>query len=144
MEQTLKTKFFNYILVLLGFSASTSCENVIPVKCEYGTPTMDFEISGKVVNQESEPIQGIKVSCQIFTGPGTTTAITAEDGSFHISGKAISPMLEFEDIDGPENGGEFASKTEEIKVTQIKKGDGHWYMGEYEAKDVVVRMEEKK
>ena len=144
MEQTLKTKFFNYILVLLGFSASTSCENVIPIECEYGTPTMDFEISGKVVNQSSEPIQGIKVSCQTFTLPGVSTAITAEDGSFHISGKAISPMLEFEDIDGPENGGEFASKTEEIKVNQIKKGDGHWYKGEYEAKDVVVRMEEKK
>lgn len=143
MKQTLKTKFFNYILVLLGFATTTSCEVISPA-CEYGTPTMDFEVSGKVVNQDSTPIAGIKVSCRIFAAPGIATALTSEDGSFFISGTGMSPLLEFEDIDGPENGGEFAAKTEEIKVDRVKKGDGHWYLGKYEAKDVVVEMEEKK
>lgn len=104
---------------------------------------MDFEVSGKVVNNDSAPIAGIKVSCSIRKEPGIATAFTAADGSFLISGTAISPSLNFEDIDGPENGGEFADKTEEIAVSQIEKGDGSWYMGKYEAKGVVIKMEKK-
>jgi len=137
------SRFLNYLLVLLGYATATSCES-ITVLCEYGTPTMDFEVSGKVVNQKSEPIAGIKVSCHVFTEPGTVTAVTSKDGSFSISGTSGSPTLKFEDIDGTENGGEFSDKTEKIKVEQVKEGDGHWYRGKYEAKGVVIEMEEKK
>jgi len=145
MIQTIKTKLFNYLLVLLGFAATTSCEDTnMNMECMYGTPTMDFEVSGKVVNKDSAPIAGIKVSCDIFTDPGRATAFTAADGSFQISGTAISPTLNFKDVDGPENGGEFADKTQEISVNQIEKGDGNWYMGKYIAKGVVIEMEEKK
>ena len=143
MKQTLKTKFFNYILVLLGFATTTSCEYIPQVLAEYGTPTMDFEVSGKVVNQDSAPIAGIKVSCRVFYDPGVATVLTSEDGSFNISGTAMRPLLEFEDIDGPENGGEYVSRKEEIKVDQVGKGDGHWYMGKYESKGVVIKMEKK-
>jgi len=143
MKQTLITKILNYVLVLLGFATTTSCDG-LSVVCEYGTPTMDFEVSGKVVNQKSVPIAGIKVSCHVFTDPGIVTALTAEDGSFFISGTSISPTLTFEDIDGPENGGEYSDKTEEIKVEQVEKGDGKWYSGKYEAKGVVIELEEKK
>lgn len=143
MRQTFKTKIFNRILVLLGFASTTSCEYINVTKCEYGTPTMDFEISGKVVNQDSAPITGIKVSCPHNWVPGASNVFTAEDGSFVISGSGIVPVLEFKDVDGPENGGEFADKIQEIKVTKIKEGDGSWYMGKYEAKGVVIEMEEK-
>jgi len=143
MEQTFKTKFFNYILVLFGFATTTSCEYISQTVCEYGVPTMDFEVSGKVVNKGSAPIEGIKVSCYTNKDPGIATTLTAADGSFLISGTAISPILTFEDIDGPGNGGEFAEKTQEISVNQIEKGDGNWYMGKYEAKGVVIEMEEK-
>lgn len=145
MKQTFITKVFNCILAILGFAATTSCENInTEVVCMYGTPTMDFEVSGKVVNKDSAPIAGIKVSCQFFTDPGIASTLTAEDGSFSISGTGIGPMLTFEDIDGPENGGEYEDKTQEITVSQIEKGDGSWYMGKYKAKDVVIEMEEKK
>lgn len=140
MEQSFKTKILNVILVLLGFAGSTSCERLM--RCEYGTPTMDFKVSGKVVSEAAAPIPGIKVSCPISAESGTV--LTASDGSFSISGTATasSPMLKFEDIDGPENGGEFADKSQEIEVEQVKKGR-RWYMGEYEAKDVVISMKEK-
>ena len=143
MKQTVLTKILNCALVLLGFASTTSCEHIGQIACEYGTPTMDFKVSGKVVSQDSAPIAGIKVSCHVFTAPGIVTAHTAADGSFSISGTGMSPLLEFEDIDGPENGGEFAGKTEEIKVNKVKEGDGHWYRGEYEANDVVIRLERK-
>lgn len=103
---------------------------------------MDFKVSGKVVSEEAAPIPGIKVSYPIPADPGTATVLTASDGSFSISGTASSPMLKFEDIDDPENGGEFADKSQEIEVEQVKKGH-RWYMGEYEAKDVVISMKEK-
>ena len=141
MKQTLITKVFNHILVILGFAGTVSCEP--EVICMYGVPTMDFEVSGKVVNKDSAPVAGIKVSCYTDTSPDAPSAITAEDGSFNISGTAINAVLKFEDIDGPENGGEFEEKIEEIKVNQVQKGDGNWYMGKYEAKDVVIEMKEK-
>lgn len=142
MKQTIITKIFNFILVSLGFTSVVSCERP-PFVCMYGMMTMDFEVSGKVVNQESEPIAGIKVSCHSNTEPGYASVFTAEDGSFSIAG-SIGPSLELKDVDGPENGGEFADKIEEIQVHQIGKGDGKWYMGKYEAKDVVIVMEGKK
>lgn len=143
MKQTLITRFFNSILVLLGFSSAVSCEPGSGAVCMYGVPTMDFEVSGKVVDQDSAPIAGIKVCCSTFDEPGVATVFTAADGSFFISGTEMSPLLKFEDIDGPENGGEFAEKTEEIEVVRVKKGDGEWYLGKYEAKGVVIGLEKK-
>lgn len=141
MKQSLITKFFNYILMILGFTGSVSCEPL--ATCMYGTPTMDFEVSGKVVNQDSAPIAGIKVSCPTYTAPGIASTLTAEDGSFSISGRGYGPQLRFEDIDGPDNGGEFAELTEYVEGTQVGEGDGHWYKGRFEARDVVITMEKK-
>lgn len=143
-----KTKILNYLLALLGFAAATSCDEagnlIIGIAPEYGTPTMDFEVSGKVVDQNSAPIEGIQVRCRTYDAPGHSTTLTAKDGSFSISGKSTAAWLEFSDIDGPENGGEFATKMENIEVKKIGDGDGHWYMGKFEAKDVIIDMEEKK
>lgn len=124
MRQGFFTTILNYILVLLGFATTTS-------SCEYGTLAMDFEVSGRVDNQDLTPIAGIKVSAV----EDDVTALTSEDGSFFISGTGMGAFLKFEDIDGPENGGEYAVKTEEVKVEQVEKGSGHWYKGNYEARE---------
>lgn len=148
VNMSTKTKILNYLLALLGFAAATSCDEagnlIIGMAAEYGTPTMDFEVSGKVVDQNSAPIEGIQVRCMTYDAPGHSTTLTAKDGSFSISGKSMSALLEFSDIDGPENGGEFATKMENIEVKKIGDGDGRWYMGKFEAKGVVIDMEEKK
>ena len=143
MEQTVITKFLNRILVIFGFAGSVSCATG-NINVMYGVPTMDFEVSGKVVNHDSVPVAGIKVSCSTRTEPGVSSVLTAGDGSFVISGTGMSALLNFEDIDGPENGGEFADKSEEIEVEQVGKGDGSWYKGKFEAKGVVIEMKEKK
>ena len=141
MKQTLITRIFNHILVILGFASTVSCGP--DIVCMYGTPTMDFEVSGKAVNEDSAPVAGIKVSCYTDSRPDAPSVITAEDGSFNISGTAINAVLKFEDIDGPENGGEFEEKIEIINVEQVQRGDGNWYMGKYESKGVVIKMEKK-
>lgn len=158
MNHTLKTKFFKHILMLLGFSTAAitqfACaygplpndytEPEDDMLCMYGTPVMDFVVSGKVVNQSSSPIAGINVSYRIITAPGVSSVLTAEDGTFLISGTGIRPVLEFKDVDGAENGGEFADKKETINADRVEEGDGKWYLGKYEAKGVVIEMEEKK
>lgn len=142
MKQSRKINLYNKVLSLLGFAAATACEPgtigiTIPGRVEYGCPYMDFVVSGKVVNKQSDPIPGIKVS-----SCGNST-FTDRDGAFSISGQDMSPQLFFEDIDGQENGGEFAFKMEEIEAEKVGDGDGRWYMGKYQATDVVVEMEEK-
>ena len=143
MKQTIITRILNYVLVILGFASTASCEYIELTRCEYGMPNMDFEVSGKVVNQESTPIAGIRVSCSSNADPGYEAVLTAEDGTFSIAGNGMSAQLFFEDIDGPDNGGEYDALSKDINVSQVKKGDGNWYMGKYEAKDVVVEMTEK-
>lgn len=44
-----------------------------------------------------------------------------------------SVKLEFEDVDGQENGGEFQKVSIEVPVFKVKDGDGNWYDGAYEA-----------
>lgn len=140
MKQNSLTKILNLTLAALGFTTLSSCDpSNNPFVCMYGMPSMDFEVSGKVTDQESNPIAGIQVSC-----PETTDKITSgKDGSFKISGKGMVARLLFEDIDGPDNGGEFATKGEVFDVKQVAKGDKAWYMGRYEAKDVTVTLEKK-
>ena len=43
-----------------------------------------------------------------------------------------SVKFEFEDVDGPENGGEFQKVEIEVPVFKVKEGDGKWYQGAYE------------
>jgi len=148
MKQTLKTKFFSYLLVLLGFAATTSCEPS-ETPCVNGVPIgVYYMVSGKVVDKDSAPIAGIRVSSG--NDPERfPTFPTDEDGSFYISwfGTNRGAYLYFQDIDGPENGGEFIDKTEEIKCEYFCHGSPGImavYVGMYGAKDVVIRMEKKK
>ena len=44
-----------------------------------------------------------------------------------------SIKLDFEDVDGQENGGEYQKVSIEVPVFKVKEGDGNWYNGAYEA-----------
>ena len=49
----------------------------------------------------------------------------------------------FQDIDGPDNGGEFALDSVEVKVYRIGEGDGNWFNGTFKSDDVEVRLKKK-
>ena len=82
------------------FGMSLTC-----VAC-YGTPYMgydpDFVVSGRVVDPEGEPINGISVEMNVATR-------TDADGVFFLQGDV--PVITFNDTDGKANGGEFESLT---------------------------------
>ena len=149
----MKTKFANCynalaaaILSVLGFS---SCDNE-GGECLYGTPTSDYHFKGKVTAEDGTPIPGIKVVTledrhddEGFRRVDST--LTDKDGNYETSTKESHSVtyalkdntlkVSFEDIDGEENGGTFATDTakgKELEAVQIKKGDGSWYAGEYE------------
>lgn len=69
----------------------------------YGVPEVEynptFAATGRVVNPEGKPIEGIRADI----GGNTTTSDA--DGWFYVSG--TTPSLELVDIDGLEGGGEF-------------------------------------
>ena len=149
--------FSRRLLALLGIGVvAGSC---IPM-CMYGCPHSDYRVSGKVTDKDGKPIEGISVRQYQSSGPTEDgTAIldgweseelttTLSDGTFLIERELTSfggdEELIFRDIDGEANGGEFEDKPVKITPKQVKKGDGSWYGGSYEAKDVNVVLEIKK
>lgn len=92
------------------FGMSLTC---VACYAPYGTefnPT--FEANGRVVDNEGEPIKGI--NC--FSDRNSTS--TDSLGNFCIYGD--DPHLSFEDVDGADNGGEFATLTIDLE-------EGHGY-----------------
>lgn len=131
--------------LLLGLLGFTACEEGGKggggMLCEYGTPTTDFVVKGKVTDAEGKPIKGIVISSkglESFVDGSSLSATTGEDGTFvtnKIKEFGVMGTLVFTDTDGEANGGDFA--TEEVELSrmpknQTKKGDGKWYQGEYE------------
>ena len=71
-----------FILSIFGLTTFMSCEyGCPPVTAEYGTPSAEFHISGRVENKLGKSIEGIKVSVYNQQNPLDTTN---SDGSFKI------------------------------------------------------------
>lgn len=113
----------------------------------YGMPSMDFTVSGKVMDVKNNPINGIEVTTSNENVYVPTKVATDEKGEFTISGNGWPEdtiNLTFTDVDGEQNGGDFQTATEQVHLTQTKKTDDVWYKGVYEAKGVKVTLTEKK
>ena len=108
-------------------------------KEQAGDPYMLFEIHGTVVDQEGNPIKGIQVASGLSDVQSTNV-----NGSFIFYGKSAPTsrvVLTFEDKDKDDNGGEFATMTMEVEVTQKSPGSqtGN-FKGTYFAGGVEVIM----
>ena len=142
--KALITKLIKIALGLLGVALVDSC---IP-KAEYGCPHADFEAKGVVTDEDGNGIQGIRVVISAeypnpsYVGePIADTLWTNHSGEYITAESQMiddfaymdSVKLEFEDVDGQENGGQFQNVTIEVPVFKVKDGDGNWYDGAYEA-----------
>ena len=111
--------------------------------CEYGTPYATFEVKGKVVNSDGEPINGIAVYADEMYGQ-EETVYTEADGSFSLKQEWWFPNthvdLVFEDQDGEDNGGDFGKKEESVALVKTQDGEG-WYEGVFSSEeDITVVM----
>ena len=135
----MKEKLLLAAASLLGFA--TACENKRTVDM-YGAPYLDYKVKGKVTDREGNPIKGIEVSSQ-----DASPVTSGSDGSYELSGREWSGQttLTFNDIDGPENGGEFTEKRVTVEFTEADrtgKGKG-WYEGAFSRSGVDATLEKK-
>ena len=132
------------IISLLGFSA---CKAEKEILYEYGSPYADYKYMGTITDEEGNPIQGIKAtlvgSSNIISGREIAVLTTDKDGKFeseyYNETNTHIAKIEFTDIDGELNGGEFASASinpSEMESTKVKGNDTHdkWYRGQFERK----------
>ena len=114
---------------------------------EYGCPTADYEVKGRVATQDDVPINGAEVSLDekyYFYTSDTTDA----DGRYYIQFSKVpidgdTLKVYFSDIDGEANG-HYADTTVKVvfNPSDLHGGDGHWYEG-HAAKEVDVKLRER-
>lgn len=139
------------ILTLLGFSM-VSCNT----EEEYGSPYAEYEIKGKVVNEEGKAIPGIQVvltETPSYTSSSYAYCDTLQSGNkgefnrnvgIHSVGNDQKFELRAKDIDGEDNGGLFEEETTEVlfKKEDLKGASGNWYYGKA-TKEVTIVMKNK-
>ena len=140
-------RFIYWLLAVLGFGSLVGCEQV-PVM--YGSPSADYEIKGKVLDADGDPIKGIKVEVQTYVaGPEPIPIIrkfSLDDGTYDASVQTfpVSKLrLVAQDVDGAENGGEFAERTIELDFSKVEAtGDKDaWYNGTKSIEKQIVMQE---
>ena len=141
-------KFLYFVIAALGFG-TVSCEEsgIRGGNLDaYGCPHVDYRITARVVDEDGNPIKGIKVT-DVYD---SHIVDTDDNGEIYIKREqshSKPDTLKFIDIDGEENGGEFESKTLIIKdaYETIQEPQG-WFKGEYEANlgDVILERVEQK
>lgn len=134
------------LMTILGIGALTSsCEETINISCEYGTPYVKINVSGKVTDMNGQPIKGIRVSIKNGESP-SRPALTQDDGKYSIEelmtgfGTEDITVLA-EDIDGPENGGEFAPQEVAPQFKQTGEKPDGWFKGEFSSETDIKLIE---
>ena len=141
------------LLAVLGFA---SCEKAIDViddgggLCMYGQPHADFKAVGTVKDKSGKPIEGIRVAVQQHRHYENSESVIYDQNDWYDNDTLFTDVngqyelvrsvfdapnrvtVVFEDIDGEENGGEFAKAEANPKVVQTKKGDKSWYGGAFQ------------
>lgn len=133
---------YGLIIGLLGFTQG--CNIYGPV--EYGVPHADYKISGRVTDAKNNPIKGIEITVKdVYYDEAKPQTDASGNYSMEFSEfPNRSFEIVYKDLDGAENGGEFADMTENIsfKSEDFTGGSGNWYDGKA-AKVVDVVLKEK-
>ena len=116
----------------------------------YGSPSATYEVKGKVLDNEGNPINGIKIVLQddaIDPNPyEIAESQSLENGDYTIRNTTFPRSklyLSVEDIDGAANGGEFEEQTIELDFSKVEaKGDKDaWYEGTKSLEKQIVMQE---
>ena len=137
------------LYILLGLLGLTSCDHF--GMAEYGTPHVSFSLKARVVDEAGNPIQGIEVRTEEGARFEYNTGFSDYEGNIDAYGGYFWPgvqnqKMQFIDVDGEANGGEFETLTVQIEnLTQTEEGDGNWYNGAYTADmgTVTMKLKEK-
>lgn len=134
----MKNNLLAKLIGILGFSTvATSCELIEEIGgggqvCMYGVPSANYVFNADVVDKDTDqPIEGIRVSAIIerqYWDSSTNMAdyqidtlakgLTGADGKVVLEFSAFPEKkhtIAFDDIDGSENGGKYASVAVDVK-----------------------------
>ena len=145
-----RSGLFTLLLALVGIG-TTGCWQI----CMYGTPSAEWAVKGKVIDESGKPVPGLQVALgnRMDNEPGVIydqnywpldTLKTGPDGVYQVvsSGFPLSKLqVDVTDIDGEANGGEFNDVTLVISDFTFEDGKGAWYAGraDINVPDIVVK-----
>ena len=137
------------LYILLGLLGLTSCDHF--GMAEYGCPNVSFSLKARVVDEAGNPIQGIEVRTEDGARFEYNTGFSDYEGNIDAYGGYFwsgvqNQKMQFIDVDGEANGGEFETLTVKIEnLIQTEEGDGNWYNGAYTADmgTVTMKLKEK-
>lgn len=136
------------LYILLGLLGLTSCDHF--GMAEYGCPNVSFSLKARVVDEAGNPIQGIEVRTEEGARFEYNTGFSDYEGNIDAYGGfwpgVLNQKMQFIDVDGEANGGEFETLTVKIEnLIQTEEGDGNWYNGAYTADmgTVTMKLKEK-
>ncbi|MGC3977033.1 MAG: radical SAM-associated putative lipoprotein [Paludibacteraceae bacterium] len=136
-------KIISIFLSFFGFFFGCTTEPMYGVIAEYGAPSADYKIKGKITDATTQkPIKNIRVVIPYKSQPmyGRDTTYTNADGEYEAQFNDFPNFAEAyqviaSDPDGIDNDGLFKSDTLDIQFSKNdleKKGDGNWYVGTYQ------------
>ena len=139
-------KIITKSLSIIGFTLPVV--GCVPVM--YGSPSTTYEVKGKVLDNEGNPINGIKIVLQDdATDPNPyeiAESQSLENGDYKIRNTTFPRSklyLSVEDVDGTANGGEFEEQTIELDFSKVEAtGDkDEWYNGTKSLEKQIVMQE---
>ena len=112
----------------------------------YGSPNATYRMVGSVKDDSGKPLKGIQVVSTFGESTWMRRDTTYTDSDGHYSSymntyPAKTVTVDFNDVDGADNGGEFESKSVTVDPVQIEKGKG-WNTGVYKVESD-VRLKKK-
>jgi len=156
-----KLSFFALLMALLGIGSCSEINNEDdPFKgmvAMYGTPSAQYSVKGKVVDEKGKAIQGLQVilGSRYYNSGGVIydqnyfpidTLTTDSNGIYQFDSGTVFPVQNLEvdvnDIDGTAGGGEFNSATTVVKDIEYKGGSG-WYRGKADIKVPDIKLKKK-
>lgn len=155
-----KLGFFAMLLALLGLGGCEDVKEVIGLNqmSMYGTPSAYYSVKGKVTDMEGNPIPGINVSFYgvYYGSPGTPAGVdpfrinleTDGNGAYAWESKHFpypQVRVQFDDTDGPANGGEFERGETLVDITfkKDKKDKNPWYSGSAKVDVPTIKLKKK-
>lgn len=147
-KAALKTygKLLSLLLSLIGIMSG--CDWFLPAP-EYGVPSADHIIKGKVTDKESQkPIKNIAVIKKSRHTPyGNDTVRTDARGAYELKFNDF-PGEDYwvvaKDLEGTDDGGWYGPDSIMVntkQMKQVKKGSGGWYDGVFEKKDADFKLQ---
>ena len=108
---------------ILGLNVGCNGSEVIDGGEEYGTPTAEFEVKGRVTNPDGQPVANVEV--QMADNADTT----ATYGSFDVT--ALDLPHNKQDVHFRDLEGRYADTTTTVDFPRndFEGGSGNWYIG---------------